>query len=137
TRWSLLAILALGSPLAYLAAAAHPRSAPPSPTTPPTGPWLRQARTLPSGQYPETKPNAASAPVVTAGTLLAQSGNAPQSPATSTSGPWLQQAQTLLGQGKVDDAAAIAEGRLKVNPNDASALLIKAATLLRKGEFDA
>ena len=31
TRWSVAAILAVGSPLAYLAAAAHPQSAPPAP----------------------------------------------------------------------------------------------------------
>jgi multidrug efflux system membrane fusion protein len=90
TRWSVAAILAMGSPLAYLAAAAGPRSAPQAPAAsapaaaerPPAVDAL-PARNFPSGAQP--------------GRLVAQQIPAPSAPAAAP-----QQAPAyLMGLGNV------------------------------------
>jgi RND family efflux transporter MFP subunit len=58
TRWSLAAILVLGSPLAYLAAAAGPRSAPPTPPAAQPAPAQTLTPKPPAPAVPTVKPSA-------------------------------------------------------------------------------
>ena len=87
TRWSIVAILALGSPLAYVAAAAHPQSAPQAPAAP-AAPQAPAAASAPEAPMPQaaTAPQAPTAP---------EAATAPQAPATPQAGAAPQASRSI------------------------------------------